>query len=735
MSDNKENYTPTEGMPADRMSALPAAGPEGETTAMKAGKTPSDPPCSAPPEDPAKEPVRKAERPDIADVGETVPGKNSAGIDENEPETTISDVSKGAAQAAPEKAIEPAEIAEQAESAEVADRAETAPTQLNGPKASEKSESEQEARKKTPATRKKAVAPKKDDRPLSKKANRRKSRKQAAENPKSAVGQPSGAAPGGNENAGTPSEYLSKKHLSDQIAKVQAIPVEQRADDEELSSEERERVETITRTAQLSIEKILEGAALRSGTGGDEATMDGGITGMEQVPPESAAPRSFGRKVANFLLGLLQRFAKWLLLVAVFVALIAIVGVAWLYKNATPEAIPQFSASFGGQTLETASSAWHVPVVGKMIRRTYKETSGTKIEQLPETVGDAKPAFVVSPAGYSTEITIRDSDKKEIFTGTMEEYDTFTFETNGSYTADLTISNEDEGLDGTTLVVGSQQYHFAFNVDIKPTIRLNNDSVQQGGVVAVRVTGMPEDSNGQPALKSDITEGNFVRAPNGWVAFLPIDRNQEIGSYNIQVEAGNYTENMSLIVRARNWGYKDYGSQSQMVSPYIGVDSTPEQVRKVLNVCDPQIYWSATGFVQPFLTNIDIKLDFGTAEYVGRTRIQKANNTNVNGRIATNTVVTCTPNQDLIAPADGRVLLAEDLGGTAGKTIVIEHGAGIKSIFYNFSEISVEEGQNVLQGQAIGKTNKIMIGEVRIGEKPIDPLVIWRGQCEAVKYL
>ena len=78
--------------------------------------------------------------------------------------------------------------------------------------------------------------------------------------------------------------------------------------------------------------------------------------------------------------------------------------------------------------------------------------------------------------------------------------------------------------------------------------------------------------------------------------------------------------------------------------------------------------------------------------------------------------------------------LEEKLGGTAGNTLVIEHGGGVKSIFYNLRALQVDAGDTVGIGEQIATTNAVTIGEVRIGEVPVDPLPIWRGLCDAMRY-
>ena len=87
----------------------------------------------------------------------------------------------------------------------------------------------------------------------------------------------------------------------------------------------------------------------------------------------------------------------------------------------------------------------------------------------------------------------------------------------------------------------------------------------------------------------------------------------------------------------------------------------------------------------------------------------------------------------MIVPASGKVLLAEDLGGVYGCTVVIDHGAGLKSIFYGLTNLEVKAGEKVKQGQLLGVCGKTVVAELRLGMVPIDPLAVWRGQCDALK--
>lgn len=475
----------------------------------------------------------------------------------------------------------------------------------------------------------------------------------------------------------------------------------------EETPEQLRRTAELTRTVQLSIEKLTDVP-----------------DPMEAVEP-AAAPTLADRMREG-----LWRVLRWLLLVAAFVALVAGVGIAWLYSGASDEAIPEVSASFNGQTLETASSSWHVPVVANFFKRTYSEKNFTEPEQLDD-LETTRAVLRVQADGCDTELEITDEADQTVFEGTAEEFESFRFSQNGSYTGRLRVYRDNDSLDHEAGVSGQQIYLFTFQVRLKPGIRLNTTTVQQGGVAALRVSGILDTET--PTLDTDLTNTGFYEGESGWIVYLPIEYDREPGDYTLTVTAGGYTEELTLTVSQRTEQARDVSSRSRLTSPYLGLEDTPAEVQALLNTGAGEAAWAEEGFVQPFTDSIEISLAYGTTEYVGRTRTQRQAGTG-SGRTSTNIVVTGRRGGQLIAPADGQVLLAEDLGGTAGNTIVIDHGAGVKSIFYNLRELSVQEGEAVIRGQQIATTNQATIGEVRIVDVPVEPLSIWRGQCDALRY-
>lgn len=480
---------------------------------------------------------------------------------------------------------------------------------------------------------------------------------------------------------------------------------------------EQARLAEITRTVQVSVEQILAGA--------EQAAADGNVydDGEDDTAEEplSAADRAgdMGRSLI-----------RWLVLVLGTILIVAVIGVGWLYCNASDDALPQITVTFDGQTVETASYSWHVPVVGNSIKRTYSETLRRDPVELTETVDTSSPSLSVSPSGYQMSLTITDENDEEVFSGSPNDYRKFSFPSNGTYNAKLVLSTE-TGSNQNATVTGKQTYLFSFTIGIRPTVRLNTRSVAQGGVASIRVSNL--QSGQAPTLSGTLGGATFVEVGDIWWAFVPIPYDQAVGGYTLQVQADGYTEELELSVTAGNFGYSDVSSKSQRVSPYLGPEDTPLEVQSLLDVTDPEIYWSESGFVQPFLRTIDVALAYGAPEYVGRSRTQRSGGIdNGTGRVAENVVVNTRWGDTIISPADGRVLLAGNLGGTAGNTIVIEHGAGVKTIFYGLGSVGVKAGEKVKQGQNIGTTVTKTIVEVRIGDVAVEPLSVLRGQCGAL---
>lgn len=497
------------------------------------------------------------------------------------------------------------------------------------------------------------------------------------------------------------------------------------AEGEEADPEQERRAAEMTRTVQISIEKIVETIEAEESEPEPEES-------EHQTDPADAVPLGRLQRLHQQVGDSLWSLLKWVAFVVAFVAVVAGAGIAWLYKGATADSIPQVSAVFNGQELEASSYSWHVPVVANVFKRTYARTNSRDPVEIEQPVQAAQVDLDVKHPDCDTKLTVEDSAGETVFEGTAEQFGNFTFTDNDTYTAELVIFRTEKKISHTAEVSGKQTYLFSFTVSLRPSIRLNTVSASQGGVAAVRVSGGAADQ-AAPTLTTELTATAFHRGENDWVCYLPIPVNQEPGDYTVSVSYGGYTQELTLTVKARANTFKDYSRKSQLTSPYIGETETPAEVQALLQTGEETAAWSEDGFVIPFASKAEVELAYGTTEYVGRTRSERVAGTGT-GRVSTNVVVSTTRGGDLVAPAAGKVVLAKDLGGTAGYTLVIDHGAGVKSIFYCLRSISVQVGTTVKAGQTLAETDRTTIGEVRVGTVPVEPISVWRGECDALSH-
>jgi murein DD-endopeptidase MepM/ murein hydrolase activator NlpD len=65
--------------------------------------------------------------------------------------------------------------------------------------------------------------------------------------------------------------------------------------------------------------------------------------------------------------------------------------------------------------------------------------------------------------------------------------------------------------------------------------------------------------------------------------------------------------------------------------------------------------------------------------------------------------IAAQPGAPVVATADGTVTLAHEGMLLSGKTLIVDHGYGLSSVYYHLSEIEVHPGARVSQGQLIGR--------------------------------
>lgn len=99
-----------------------------------------------------------------------------------------------------------------------------------------------------------------------------------------------------------------------------------------------------------------------------------------------------------------------------------------------------------------------------------------------------------------------------------------------------------------------------------------------------------------------------------------------------------------------------------------------------------------------------------------------------NGRLHAGMDIGSPHYQEVVAAADGEVIYAGNTGGSLGKTVVLQHGQGLRTVYAHLSIVIARERDTVRQGQAIGgvgdtgrATGPHLHFEVRKNGVPVNP--------------
>ena len=465
-----------------------------------------------------------------------------------------------------------------------------------------------------------------------------------------------------------------------------------------------------------------------SGTSGEEPEEDGEFLDPEddeyldeeEYDWEEDEPLSFGARLFSASTSLL----RWIVLVAVLLALLLGGTFFSMYRNVSLSSLPQYEVSWAGQALDAAGYDWSVPVMG-FLHRDFSKKPGSSWQDL-ELVSESHPELAL-PEYTTAQLTIQNEAGETLFEGDAAAYNDFHFSENGAYSATLTVSSPE-----STGAQGSYTYQFNFQLEAQPRLVLSGTGVTQGSVIGVRLEGVLGDM--VPALTTELAEIPFTQYQGEWVAFVPVDYNQMAGEYAISATVNGQTVTETVQVYGRQRRELDtYTIDGTSAIPYVG--ALPKNMDFLWEINDPDIYWDGS-FIQP--VEGKILRDYAVLEYTDRLDPTDplnaaipldqiaAYNANIAPRRSINVTLATTSGSAVVAPAAGRVAYAET-NGSLGRVVVIEHGCGVKSLFYLLGRRDVDEGDFVTQGQQIGTTQGHVICEMRVGDIPVNPWDAWRG--------
>jgi hypothetical protein len=259
------------------------------------------------------------------------------------------------------------------------------------------------------------------------------------------------------------------------------------------------------------------------------------------------------------------------------------------------------------------------------------------------------------------------------------------------------------------------------------SVSISPDRIEQGGVARISVICPP----GARALSyswQSINAPLFSDASGSYFGFIPVDMDNSPGTTRLTIalrDASGVTiqHEAAFEVIAR-----DFPVQRLTVDETKATLSTENlarhnreraQVQKMFSDFHPDRLWNVK-FTQPVQGRISTP--FGVRRFINN----QPRNPHSGIDIA---APTGTPIQ---AAADGRVCLTGD-HFFAGKSVYIDHGTGIFSMYFHLDAINVQDGQMVKAGDTIGRvgstgrsTGPHLHWGMRIYDTAVDPLLLLR---------
>jgi murein DD-endopeptidase MepM/ murein hydrolase activator NlpD len=226
-----------------------------------------------------------------------------------------------------------------------------------------------------------------------------------------------------------------------------------------------------------------------------------------------------------------------------------------------------------------------------------------------------------------------------------------------------------------------------------PEIYLSSDRISKGDLILIRVKA----GNGEKVrVKWRGKEISLIPNPDStsWRGFLAADLNAKTGHYKavVTVSPSGYRKQLDIEVVDKDYGVRNLTLPESMVTLD---EETLKRVRKESDIIDglwrlpasPAV-WSGS-FIMPI--EGEVMGAFGTGSIINNQPRSPHTGVDLKGE----------EGEPVKAVNDGKVILICDHFFT-GKSVFLDHGAEIISMYFHLQDVDVKEGDMVSRGQIIG---------------------------------
>lgn len=394
----------------------------------------------------------------------------------------------------------------------------------------------------------------------------------------------------------------------------------------------------------------------------------------------------------------MRKLLLWVVMVIVMVGVILGGTAAFLYSRTGEDSLPQEAVTFGETALEPNGWDWVVPVLGDKVNKTYQSLTNLTVQKLG-TFTDTIPQLVLPDWVTRAEVTITAPDGT-VWSAGASDCNTYTYTQNGQYEIAVTAYHQEN--EPPADAQGWYAYRASYTIQLTPTVTLSSERAAQGSVVAIMLSGILD---GEPSLETDLGTVWFRKTTSGYMGYIPVTYNAESGDHTMTLTCGSLTREVTLTVTKTEYGNAEVEPDTETG----GAEQFRNAIWPLYTTGESEKLWYGA-FQRP--SAAEVTLSYGVVQMVEGQR---------NGQ-ATGLTYAATPGESITAPQNGKVVFAGTLTLTGG-TVVIDHGCGVKSYLYGLETVTVEQGQTVVTGDAVGTAGEQhdLIYELRIGNKSVDP--------------
>lgn len=239
---------------------------------------------------------------------------------------------------------------------------------------------------------------------------------------------------------------------------------------------------------------------------------------------------------------------------------------------------------------------------------------------------------------------------------------------------------------------GEASYFFRCRLTDKPVsgIGFNSETIYPGDFVTLSV----KNAVSKPSEVQCITTPDLKITPefysDGYMlrALLPIPLSTPAGSYSVKLVVDGVEQNLDFTVTERNFSTKHENIGSTLLND-DSVSQFNEAMKEVYAAKDATKYFDGE-FIYPVNGSV-VSSGFGRPTVTS------------NGYSYTNewVRVLASTGSNVLAMNSGKVVYTGELTMT-GKTVVIDHGLGLMSVYANMTSLSVNVGDVVSTGDTLG---------------------------------